>query len=126
MAYKRNKIKTAWDIVQRIDNWPTALGMRLRRHRQGLRLLNFRDGLNVTCRGGTRDWDVVHELLFAGSYGRAMNFLRSLSGKPLVLDLGGNIGLFSLLSASTHPGAEIHAYEPGPPNFRMFEMNCLA
>ena len=55
-----------------------------------------------------------------------MTHLRSLSGSPLVLDLGGNIGLFSLLAASTRPTASIYAYEPGPPNFRLFEINRLA
>jgi len=40
----------------------------------------------------------VHELYFAGSYGRAMQFLKNLPGEPVVLDLGGNIGLFSLLA----------------------------
>jgi FkbM family methyltransferase len=125
-AYQHNKIKTVWDIIRQIENWPTALGLRLRRQHPALRLLNFRSGVNIACRGGTRDWDVVHELFFDGGYGRAMNYLKPLAGQPVVLDLGGNIGLFSLLAAATHPAAEIHAFEPGPPNYRMFELNCLA
>ena len=125
-SYKRNKIKTAWQILRDIENWPTAFGMRLRQQHQKLRLLSFRNGLNIACRGGTRDWDIVHELYFVGSYGRAMNFLKQLPGEPAVLDLGGNIGLFSLLAAQTHPAARIYAYEPGPPNYQMYEMNCLA
>ena len=124
--YRRNKLRTAWEISRQIENWPTAWDLRLRRHHRGLRLLRFRNGLNLVCRGGTRDWDVVHELLFAGSYGRAMTFLKAQPGQPLVLDLGGNIGLFSLLAAQTHPAAQVHAYEPGPPNFRLFEINRLA
>jgi FkbM family methyltransferase len=100
--------------------------MRLQRHKAGLQLLRFRDGLNVVCRGGTRDWDVIHELLFAGSYSRAMAHLRGQPGAPVVLDLGGNIGLFSLLAARTHAAAEVFAFEPGPPNYRLFEMNRLA
>jgi FkbM family methyltransferase len=124
--YKRNKIRTACDIIRRIENWPTAFEMRLRKSCLGLRLLRFRDGLNVICRSGTRDWDVVHELLFAGSYGRAMNYLKVLPGNPIVLDLGGNIGLFSLLAATTHPGARVYSFEPGPPNHRLLEMNRLA
>lgn len=124
--YRSNKLQTATDIVRRIDNWPTAFGMRFNRQKPGLQLLRFRDGLNVVCRGGTRDWDVIHELLFAGSYDRAMGHLRAQSGAPTVIDLGGNIGLFSLLAARTHPQAEVYAFEPGPPNFRLFEMNRLA
>src|SRR5882757_10631576 len=114
-AYRSNKFKTAADIMRRIDNWPTAFGMRFNRHKPGLRLLRFRDGLNVVCRGGTRDWDVIHELLFAGSYARAMSHLKCQSNSPVVLDLGGNIGLFSLLAAHSHPEAQVFAFEPGPP-----------
>jgi FkbM family methyltransferase len=125
-GYKRNKIRTACQIIREIENWPAAFGMRLRQKHEGLRLLNFRNGLNVACRGGTRDWDIVHELFFAGSYGRAMSFLKTQTGEPSVLDLGGNIGLFSLLAAQTHPTARIYAYEPGPPNYQLLEMNCLA
>jgi FkbM family methyltransferase len=124
--YKRNKLRTAWNIVRRIKNWPTAFALRLRQQQPALRMLSFRDGLNVVCRSRTRDWDVVYEVLFAGGYGRAMNYLKGLPGTPVVLDLGGNIGMFSLLAASAHPAAEIYAFEPGPPNYRLFEMNRLA
>lgn len=124
--YRRNKIKTAWEITRRIENWPTGFDLRLRRNRPGLRMLSFRSGLNVICRRDTRDWDVVHELLFAGGYARAFRFLKDQPGEPIVLDLGGNIGLFSLLAAEANPRARVFTYEPGPPNYRMFEMNCLA
>jgi len=124
--YRHNKVKTFFDIVRRIENWPTATAMRLRRHHLGLRMLSFRDGLNVVCRAGSRDWDVVHELLFASGYGRAFAHIRAAKIPPTVLDLGGNIGLFSLLAAAQNDRAVIHAFEPGPPNFRLFEMNLLA
>lgn len=100
--------------------------MRLFRHRPGLRLLNFRDGLNVMCRRHTRDWDVVHELIFAKSYQHALRYLRDQPGHPTVLDLGGNIGLFSLLAASANRHASVVAFEPGPPNYALFEINRLA
>lgn len=125
-SYGSNKFKTALDMMRRIENWPAAMNLRLRKGKPGLSLLRFRDGLNIVCRGNTRDWDIIHELLFAGSYSRAMGYLKQVSRKPTVLDLGGNIGLFSLLVTSVDPRAELHAYEPGPPNYRMFEMNLLA
>ena len=125
-GYHRNKIKTFWQIIQRIDNWPTALAMRLNRRQRGLRMLNFHGGPVVICRSGTREWDVIHEILFAGGYGNALEYLKKLPGNPLVLDCGANIGLFSLLAMRHHPTATIHAFEPGPPNYRLFEMNRLA
>jgi FkbM family methyltransferase len=125
-TYRRNKLRTIVEIVRGIENWPTAIGLRLFRRRPGLRLLAFRRGINVICRSGTRDWDVVHELFFAGSYARAFKYLRGHSDSPRVIDLGGNIGLFSLLTASLHPSARVLAFEPGAPNYALFEMNRLA
>ena len=124
--YRRNKVRTVLEIIRQIENWPTAIGLRVFRRRLGLRLLAFRNGLNVICRSGTRDWDVVHELLFAGSYRHALEFLRRQTGAPVVIDLGGNIGLFSLLAASTNKNAKIVTFEPGPPNRRLLELNLLA
>jgi FkbM family methyltransferase len=126
-SYRKNKLRTLFQMVQRIHNWPTAFTLRLFRGRcAGLRLLAFRDGFNVVLRTGTQDWDVLHEIAFAGSYSRAFDFVSRRPAGASVLDLGGNIGFFSLTCARRAPGARILAYEPGPPNYRMFEMNCLA
>jgi FkbM family methyltransferase len=125
-AYRPNRLRTACDIVRRISNWPAAWGLRLFPLRQGIQRLRFRDGLALHCRGGTRDWDVIHELCFAGGYARALKWLSAQPGEPLVLDLGGNVGVFSLLAAQAHPRPRIIAFEPGPPNAEMFEQNLAA
>src|SRR3954469_20383149 len=121
--YGANKFRTVCQIIKRIENWPAALDLRVRKRKPGLKLLCFRNGLNIVCRRGTRDWDVIFELMFAGVYGRAFTYLRTLRDNPIVVDLGGNIGMFSLLAAFHQPRAVIYAYEPGPPNYRLFEMN---
>ena len=123
-SYPRRKLRTALEIIRSFENWPSVLALRLRRH--GPRreaLLAFRDGLTLACRRGTRDWDVVHEIVFAGGYARALDHLGTHGGT--VLDLGGNLGVFSLLCARRNTEARIIAYEPGPPNCRLFEINCL-
>lgn len=104
-SYRRNKLKTALDIYRQIENWPTGLALRLHKKRRGLRLLSFRNGLQVVCRGGTEDWTVIHELYFKGIYNQAMAYLPSMPGRPVGFDLGANIGLFSLMAAATHPAA---------------------
>ena len=53
---------------------------------------------------------VFRDLLLDDEYG-----LRELSKKPAnVLDIGGNIGLFSLWAGVNFPEATIHVYEPNP------------
>jgi len=126
-AYRSNKIGTVLEIIQKIRNWPEALGLRLFRGVDRLSLINFKEGFNIVVRGGTRDWDVVHELFFAKGYHRAMQWLAARPDpSPRVLDLGGNIGSFTLLVHRHKPGARITAFEPGPPNIQMFQMNMLA
>ncbi len=122
----RPKLKTFYRTLQRIENWPTAVGLRMSRARTRLRLLSFRNGMQALVRGGTHDWDVISELALADAYSGVLDHLRALPGQPLVLDLGANIGIFSLLAAMAHPQARIIAYEPGPPNLRMLELNRLA
>jgi FkbM family methyltransferase len=124
--YRPNKVKTAINFIRRIRNWPAALGMKLRPSKGALRLLEFRDGLTLIIRVGQRgDEAVMHEMLFAGGYRRALSYLSTLP-EGVVLDLGANFGLFSLLAARTNPKLRIHAYEPGPENIDVFKMNLLA
>jgi FkbM family methyltransferase len=120
------KLRTFYRAIHRIENWPTAVGLRLFRRSSRLRLLSFRNGLSTLVRGGTQDWDVISELILANAYGRALDYLRTLQGQPIVLDLGANIGVFSLLAAAAHEKARVFAYEPGPANLRMIELNALA
>lgn len=48
-------------------------------------------------------------------------FLDLLPDEGVVLDIGANIGIMTSLLAKRLPGAEIHAFEPIPDNFRALE-----
>jgi len=123
-GYKRNKIRTAFEFMRWIRNWPAAWRMKVRPDKGALRLLNFRDGLNLMIREGTGDEAVMHELLFAGGYRRALSYVSQLNNS-IVLDLGANIGLFSLMAARVNPEIQIYAYEPGPENADCLQINLL-
>jgi FkbM family methyltransferase len=123
-GYSRNKISTACNFVRRIRNWPGAWAMKIRPRRGALRFLNFRDGLNLMIREGTGDQAVMHELLFAGGYRRALSYV-SQHPDCAVLDLGANIGLFSLMAARLNPEIQVHAYEPGSENADLMQINLL-
>lgn len=120
------KLRTFAHVKQRISNWPTVVGMRFKPNWQGLRLVHFREGLNLICRGGTQDWDVVSALAVNDEYKLALNYLSQQKDQPLVLDMGANIGVFSLLAAQRSPAATIHAFEPAPANIKMFQLNLMA
>ena len=62
---------------------------------------------------------VAHELDM-DDYG-----LRRISFAPgdVVVDVGGHIGFFSIYLSLCHPGLVIHAFEPFPDNYRLFQRN---
>src|SRR5207248_723922 len=113
-------------VIKRIENWPEAVSLKLGFGRRSLSLLSLRNGVNVVVRRNGADWDVVREIFLRDGYQRSMAHLKALTGEHAVLDLGGNIGCFSLLAASQNAGLHLHSYEPGPPNVRIFQMNMLA
>jgi FkbM family methyltransferase len=47
----------------------------------------------------------------------------NLNGEGCILDLGANIGLFSLYAAYQNPGRLIYAYEPAPENLNLLQKN---
>lgn len=47
----------------------------------------------------------------------------SLSSNGVVLDVGANIGMFSLYVAASYPGARVFAFEPAPPLYNLLVIN---
>jgi FkbM family methyltransferase len=57
---------------------------------------------------------IQRQLYFWGSYEKdcCALWMRLAQGADTVFDIGANVGLYSLLAASTNPSAQIHAFEP--------------
>ena len=68
-------------------------------------------GLKFYCREGTSDWKAVREVVERRGYGR-YGFTPAAGEEWL--DLGANIGAFSVWAASQHPTVLVTAYEPDP------------
>lgn len=57
------------------------------------------------------------EMFFRVPYSEGLPSGLALGPKPVVIDIGANVGFFSFWMLSKHPGATVHAFEPFPPNF---------
>jgi FkbM family methyltransferase len=57
---------------------------------------------------------IQRQLYFWGSYEKyyCAHWIRFARAANTIFDVGANVGLYSLLAASTNPAAEIHAFEP--------------
>lgn len=72
--------------------------------------LRFKNGLVLHSRAGDSAGFLFFEIFANGCYGRGLPV--ALRGE--VVDIGANIGAFTLQAAWRYPGSVIHAYEPDP------------
>jgi FkbM family methyltransferase len=83
----------------------------------------FRYG-NLEFVARLKDWNAVQEVLIEKEYG----FVAGLhfGNRPSVIDLGANIGMFSLSIFSMWPSARVYALEPSLATFQILDCNRAA
>ncbi len=88
-------------------------------------------GKKVLLRSGSTDFLLAESILvghyigkgrYRGEYQQAYDYLREIS-KPVIIDAGSNVGLFSILFASAFPDAMIVALEPEKENYELLLKN---
>ena len=106
-----NDVKRVVQTLTRFDNGFRVLSDIVWRHPEELTYVT--NGLEVVCpnRDGARF--AVYELFADDAY-QLRWFTRGLRDDPVVLDLGGHIGSFSLAISQLFPQARVDAYEPTP------------
>ena len=107
----RNNARRAVQTVTTFDNGRAVLSDIVLRRPDELTFVA--DGVQILCpnRAGARF--AVFELFADDSY-RLPWFTRGLRQDPVVLDLGGHIGSFTLAMARLFPEARIDTFEPTP------------
>jgi FkbM family methyltransferase len=95
-------------------------------HLLGLRppkviILEFRNGMKLTLRGGTSDTRVVLENIIWDIYCYDHPLA---SDRPItIIDIGGHIGTFSIPMAKKYPNSNIYVFEPFKENFDILSKN---
>ncbi len=83
--------------------------------------LHLRNGLRFKVRIFSDDLPIIYEVIARDSYGlQAL----TLGERPVVVDIGGNIGVFSAAVHRLYPGAQITVFEPHPENFALLQCNA--
>jgi FkbM family methyltransferase len=90
--------------------------------RSAMPSLRFRNGLVLNHAPGDSPGFLFLEVFANGCYRRGLP--RRLAGD--VIDIGANIGAFTLEAATRHPAATVHAYEPDPRTFAVLRQNVEA
>lgn len=91
-----------------------------RAHRHGKFRVHFR-GLIIHCIDLLSFYMAGKDIFIQGIYDFTSN-----TPKPLIIDGGAHIGLFSLRAAQLYPSARILAFEPDPEALSLFQLNLQA
>jgi FkbM family methyltransferase len=107
LAYRKH-VRNAW-----------AMAQSRRSHQAGQTLeAVLHDGRTLALRGGTQDPSVFHEVFVRDVYRMASETAQLQD----VLDLGGNVGMFSVRVAAR--SRRVFAYEPVPTNYEQLKINA--
>src|SRR4051812_3312071 len=108
-------------VLRTVKNWPMLL-----LDVAGLKaspVYRLRNGLRFHCRG--RSPDIGEVIVICSGYEYPERFLLGLPSGGVVLDVGANIGAFSLHLMTLYPSAAIrgYAFEPFRPNVELLDEN---
>jgi FkbM family methyltransferase len=108
-------------------NWPVLLGAitlgRLRHRPPALRM-HVRHGPTVNTLAGDRSWRTVVECFGRDCY--HLTTTAHLPSAPKVIDIGANIGAFTLCVLAARPRAQVAVYEPSPLALSALRANIAA
>jgi FkbM family methyltransferase len=108
-----------FNLVRNLSNWWLHLGVKF-----GLTAVDpllFRTRRGILIEVPRRLIVEFKEIFMSEAYMRGRKF--SLGENPVVLDIGANIGFFTLFALSRLNGARVFSYEPMPVNFRQLRRN---
>ncbi|MCU0642143.1 MAG: FkbM family methyltransferase [archaeon] len=100
-------------------NWARALLAYLHLNKR-TKTLHLRNNTLYRFRRDTMDFQVVNEIYMNKIYHRYLNRLKHNS---IVIDIGANIGVFSVLAAKQNSRVKVYSYEPFEENFLMLKEN---
>lgn len=100
-------------VFKEVHNWQMLLLDYAGLLRKGNGTIVFKNGYSLAIRWGTTDKWTIHETNLRDDY-KAKKIAQQ---SKIVIDLGANIGVFSILVAKVNGKVKVYAFEPDPNNF---------
>ncbi len=86
-----------------------------------LKLITFEDGFRCYSHSSIEETQFFYNQIMVNK--EYLGSGNMLDDHPCVVDVGANIGLFTLFIKSKWPGAKVHAFEPIPETFDVLQRN---
>ena len=111
-----NKILTFFKVVKKIKNFPTYFKDYLGFIKNKYIFYKLRNGLIYKIRGGSTDRFIINEVWIHNSY-NPKGF--EINEKDIVVDIGAQLGDFTLRAAHFAKQGKIYAFEPEENNYKL-------
>lgn len=117
---KWHAVRTLCRMIAWFENWREV--WRCYRGRQPLPPIRFREGFVLHHGQWDNPLELIYDVYASGDYSRHQ--APSLSG--VMVDIGANIGLTTMMFAARNPRLNIHAFEPNPSTNALLKTNIRA
>jgi len=114
------KIVVALGVFLKIKNWTTYFKDYFGRLKNQKIIYKLRNGIKYSVRGGTCDRGIINEI-WIEKYYTPKGF--KINEKDIIVDVGAQIGIFSIYAASIAKKGKVYSFEPMPENFKMIKDN---
>ncbi|MFN0315093.1 MAG: FkbM family methyltransferase [Burkholderiales bacterium] len=110
-----------WNLIRTFSNWPLYFGFKSGLVKTGELEFHTRSGLRIFVPAQL----IVEfkEIFFSGAYSRGFESLGALEN---VVDIGANVGFFSMFALHEFKAKNVFAYEPVPANYSQLTKNTSA
>ncbi len=115
-----NKITTFVKLVKTIRNYPTYLKDYFGKIKGQYLFYHLRNGLKYKVRGGSTDRFILNEVWIHKSY-NPKGF--EINQNDIVVDIGGHIGVFTILASHYAKFGKVYTFEPMKENFELLRDN---
>jgi FkbM family methyltransferase len=121
----KGKINLSLEIIKNVKNWLTVFFIYLGLFKKEYILFKFRDGkkvkvLNPRKEGETSGIATIWEIFIRKNYNpRGME----IKDTDVIIDIGANIGIFSLYASLKARNGKIYSYEPFENHFKRMQEN---
>jgi len=111
-------------LLRLVRNWPIYFFNRFGFIRTGTVTYKLRNGIKISSRPFSIDRSALNDVWLEESYSPSHCGIKwDWAGCKTIIDIGANIGTFTLYAAINAPGATVYAMEPEPGNYGMLIQN---
>lgn len=114
------KLKIAFQVVKSLINWPTYFLDYFGFIKNKQIIYYFKNGVQYKVRAGSNDRGIINEIYFRKIYTPPGFEIKS---DDIVVDVGAQIGIFSIFASKLTPRGKVYSFEPEFQNFKLLLEN---